>query len=135
MTTSHETLTDLQRDAAERLTGARELAEVAYDLACIANRGEIPAPDAYALIGALTSTLARIEEIIAHLPSGLRQSLSDRRIILQDYDPDTRQPRDPARQIAAASQFLTTAETHLARTYDHLSSAQGALREQWYEAV
>lgn len=118
-----------QRVAADLLSGAAE------ELAREANGTRLavmPAPVAYDVLGNVKLSLRLLNEVVRHLPHGLRRSLDDPRLEVYDQDSWSAAPRDPVRQVQIASDHLNTLAGLLDAAVGQAEFAQTALNGQGY---
>ena len=102
----------------------------------IANRGHvIPGATAYDLLGNTKALLWYLGEVIDYLPQGLQASLRDDRIRVYDRDPYTGADRDPATQVALATDHLRQLRQLVGEAAAVAEAAQTALNSQGWNAT
>ena len=107
-----------------------------YARAANGNRGHvIPGATAYDLLGNTKALLWHLGEVIDYLPQGLQASLRDDRIRVYDRDPYTGADRDPATQVALATDHLRQLRQLVGEAAAVAEAAQTALNSQGWNAT
>ncbi len=116
-----------QRAAADRLgTASEELAREANGI----RLALMPAPVAYDVLGNVKLSLGSLNEVVRHLPYGLRRSLDDPGLEVDDQDLWTGVSRNPSRQVEIASGHLNALAGLLDAAAAQVEAAQSALNGQ-----
>lgn len=94
----------------------------------------IPAPVAYDLLGSVKVLLWYLQEVTEFLPTGVAHSLTDNRLAIYDRGPSGGD-RDPAGQLALATDALQTLQRNLSDAAAAAEAAQTALNGQGWNSA
>ncbi len=94
----------------------------------------IPAPVAYDLLGSVKVLLWYLQEVTEFLPTGVAHSLTDNRLAIYDRGPSGGD-RDPAGQLALATDALQALQRNLSDAAAAAEAAQTALNGQGWNSA